>query len=79
MKMEVNVHVAMTQLPRLIDAALTGREVIITRGETPVVRLTPIPGPTFKLDILPADALGRGPDFLAPMDGQELSDWESPA
>lgn len=38
----VTVHAAKTNLSRLIDRALAGEEVIIARGKTPVVKLTPI-------------------------------------
>jgi len=36
------VHQAKTQLSKLIASALDGEEVIIARGATPVVRLTPL-------------------------------------
>lgn len=35
----VNVHEAKTHLSRLIKAALEGEEIIIARGNVPVVRL----------------------------------------
>ena len=37
--MEVNVHVAKSQLSRLIQRALAGEDVIIARAGRPVVRL----------------------------------------
>jgi antitoxin (DNA-binding transcriptional repressor) of toxin-antitoxin stability system len=36
------VHQAKTQLSKLIASALEGEEVIIARGDKPVVRLTPV-------------------------------------
>ncbi len=36
------VHQAKTQLSKLIASALEGNEVIIARGSSPVVRLTPL-------------------------------------
>jgi prevent-host-death family protein len=36
------VHQAKTQLSKLIASALEGEEVIIARGATPVVKLTPV-------------------------------------
>lgn len=36
---QVNVHVAKTNLSKLIDAALAGEEIIIAKGNKPVVRL----------------------------------------
>lgn len=40
-----NLHYAKTHLSRLVDAALTGEEVIIARAGTPLVRLVPIAPP----------------------------------
>jgi antitoxin (DNA-binding transcriptional repressor) of toxin-antitoxin stability system len=72
----VTIHVAKTQLSRLIEAALAGEEVVIAKGDRPVVRLVAIPQGRFKLGILKADALGDGPNFLTPMDEDELAAWE---
>ena len=41
----VTVHAAKTHLSRLIEQALRGEEVIIARGDKPVVRLVPIDAP----------------------------------
>ena len=37
--LQVNIHEAKTQLSKLIKAAVNGKEVIIARGNKPVVRL----------------------------------------
>ena len=37
--LQVNIHEAKTQLSKLIQAALNGKEVIIAKGNKPVVRL----------------------------------------
>lgn len=42
--LQVNIHEAKTQLSKLIQAALTGRQVIIAKGNNPVVRLEVLPG-----------------------------------
>ncbi len=73
---KVTIHVAKTQLSRLIEAALSGEEVIIAKGEKPVVRLVPIPQGGFRFGVLKPGALGEGPDFLAPLDEDELAAWE---
>ncbi len=73
---KVTVHVAKTQLSRLIEAALSGEDVVIAKGDKPVVRLVPIPQGIFKFGVLESGALGDGPDFLSPMDDDELADWE---
>ena len=41
--LQVNIHEAKTQLSKLIQAALNGRQVIIARGNKPVVRLEVLP------------------------------------
>jgi antitoxin (DNA-binding transcriptional repressor) of toxin-antitoxin stability system len=72
----VTIHVAKTQLSKLIEAALAGEDVVIAKGDKPVVRLVAIPQGHFKLGVLAAGALGDGPDFLAPMDEDQLAAWE---
>ncbi len=41
--LQVNIHEAKTQLSKLIQAAVNGKEVIIARGNKPVVRLEALP------------------------------------
>jgi antitoxin (DNA-binding transcriptional repressor) of toxin-antitoxin stability system len=74
------VHQAKTQLSRLIAAALEGDEVIIARGDKPVVRLTalesPKPGPRFgsmKGQIALTDA------FFEPLPREDLAGWNGEA
>jgi antitoxin (DNA-binding transcriptional repressor) of toxin-antitoxin stability system len=38
----VKVHKAKTTLSQLIEQALAGEEVVIARGDTPVVQLSPV-------------------------------------
>lgn len=71
----VTVHTAKTHLSKLIEAALAGEEVVISRGNQPVVRLVPIPQAGFKIGLL-SGQLGAAPDFLTPMSDEELSVWE---
>jgi prevent-host-death family protein len=73
---KVTIHAAKTQLSKLIEAALSGEEVVIAKGNKPVVRLVPLPQGRFRFGVLKPGSLGKGPDFLAPMDEQELSLWE---
>lgn len=40
---QVNIHEAKTQLSKLIQEAIDGQEVIIARGNKPVVRLEVLP------------------------------------
>lgn len=41
---EVDLKEAQDRLPDLIDEAIKGEEVVISKGERPVVRLVPISG-----------------------------------
>ena len=41
--LQVNIHETKTQLSKLIQAALDGKQVIIARGNKPVVRLEVLP------------------------------------
>jgi antitoxin (DNA-binding transcriptional repressor) of toxin-antitoxin stability system len=75
---QVTIHAAKTQLSKLIEAALAGEEVVIAKGDTPVVRLTPVVRGAFKIGLLKGQ-LGSGPDFFAPMDEDELELWEGGA
>lgn len=72
---QVTVHVAKTNLSKLIDAALAGEEVIISKGDKPAVRLVAIPQGRFQIGLLKG-VLGTGPDFLESMDQEELERWE---
>jgi antitoxin (DNA-binding transcriptional repressor) of toxin-antitoxin stability system len=72
---QFTVHAAKSRLSRLIDAALAGEEVIIARGSRPAVRLVALPQSGFVFGVL-ADAVGRAPDFLAPMPEAEIEAWE---
>jgi prevent-host-death family protein len=72
---QVNIHAAKTNLSKLIDAALSGEEVIIAKGNRPVVKLVAIPQNRFKFGILKGK-LGEVPDFLEPMSEEELALWE---
>jgi antitoxin (DNA-binding transcriptional repressor) of toxin-antitoxin stability system len=39
----VTIHEAKTHLSRLIREALAGEEIVIAKGRTPLVRITPLP------------------------------------
>jgi prevent-host-death family protein len=60
----VNVYEAKTQLSRLIDRALAGEDVVISRAGKPMVRLVPVP--TKPARRRPGSARGQiriAPDF----------------
>jgi prevent-host-death family protein len=73
---QVTVHAAKTHLSRLIEAALAGEDVVISRGDKPVVRLVPIPQGQFKFGVLADELTGPVPDFFEPMSEDELALWE---
>jgi len=74
--MIVKMHQAKSQLSKLIAAALAGEEVVIARGNQPVVKLTPVeptPKPRvpgrFKGQFKLTDA------FFEPLPDDELALW----
>jgi prevent-host-death family protein len=74
--MRVTVHAAKTNLSKLIDAALSGEEVVIAKGQKPAVKLVPIPQNAFQIGLLKDEIAGDGPDFFEPLDDADLADWE---
>ncbi len=73
----VTIHVAKTQLSKLIERAEAGEEVIIARGKTPVIRLVPIEAPEPKRQF--GTMKGKvwvGPEFFEPLPEEELRLWE---
>lgn len=68
-----NLHQAKTHLSRLVDAALTGEEVIIARAGIPLVRLVPVTPPKRPRQLgLDAGKIVISDDFDAPI--PELED-----
>jgi prevent-host-death family protein len=75
--MRVTIHAAKTNLSRLIEAALSGEEVVIAKGgNRPVVKLVPIKQGAFKIGLLAGELSGAGPDFFEPLDEKDLALWE---
>ncbi|QQP93625.1 type II toxin-antitoxin system Phd/YefM family antitoxin (plasmid) [Skermanella sp. TT6] len=72
---QVTIHAAKTNLSKLIEAALSGEEIVIAKGSKPVVRLVPVSQGSFKIGLLKGK-LGTGPDFFEPMDESDLHLWE---
>jgi prevent-host-death family protein len=73
----VTVHVAKTQLSKLIARVEAGEEVIIARRDKPVARLVPIE------PVQPKRRFGSmkgkvwvGPEFFEPLPEDELRRWE---
>ena len=73
----VKVHAAKTHLSKLIKRAEAGEEIVIARGDRPVVRLVPFAS---KAD--PSKGFGSmkglidvGPEFFEPLPDEELEAW----
>jgi antitoxin (DNA-binding transcriptional repressor) of toxin-antitoxin stability system len=65
------------ELMDLIDAARGGKEVIIAPQDGAAVKLVPVDRPRFKHGILDGVLTAEGmPDFLEPMDEDDLRLWE---
>ena len=77
MKTIHSVHAAKTNLSKLLERAEAGDEVVIARGKTPIVRLTPV-------NTIPARrrfGAMRGRSsvtaaFFEPLPADELDRWE---
>lgn len=71
--LQVNIHKAKTQLSKLIQAALDGKQVVIAKGNKPVVRLEVMPGARRERKIGNAKGmvLSMPDDFDAPLDDFE--------
>lgn len=74
----VTVHQAKTQLSRLIAAAEAGEDIVIARGDKPVVRLTLVQDagkPSRKPGRLKG-IIGFDESFFDPMSEEDLRLWE---
>ena len=73
----VKIHHAKTHLSRLIEKACEGEEIIIARGDEPLVRLQPLRGK--KGQRKPGRMKGIlkvGAEFFEPLPEDELKSWE---
>ena len=77
MSRRITIHEAKTQLSRLIERACAGEDVVISRGDTPVVRLVPVaaPLPRRKFGAMKGRAKTTAA-FFAPLPEDELEVWE---
>ena len=76
---KVTIHQAKTHLSKLIAEVLAGGEVIIAKGQEPVVRLVPV-NPVRK-PRKPGALRGQidiGPEFFEPLPEIEISAWDDP-
>ena len=75
--MQMNVAEAKAKLSELIAAAERGEEVVIARGGKPVARIVPAAAAGVRLGLLEGTVSAVSvPDFLEPMDPDDLAAWE---
>jgi prevent-host-death family protein len=73
--MRVSIHQAKTHLSKLIAAAERGEEVVISRRETPVVKIVPVqPAKKRAFGVLKGK-ISLGPEFFDPLPEDELALW----
>ena len=67
---KVTIHQAKTHLSRLIQQALSGEEVVIAKGKTPLVRIEPLREALGerRLGGAPGLVVSMADDFNAPVD-----------
>ena len=77
MVLQMNEAEAKDEPTALVSAAQSAEAVIIAHEGVPVARLIPVAAPTFQFGVLSGLAdQSTIPDFLEPMDKDELADWE---
>ena len=72
----VNIHEAKTHLSRLVDQAVAGEEVIISKAGRPLVRLVPVGAATGRRLGLLTGRIRVPDDFNAPLPPEVLSRFE---
>ena len=77
MKKIHTIHAAKTNLSKLVERAEAGDEVVIARGKTPVVRLTPVNStpPRRRFGLMRGRATVTRA-FFEPLPPEELERWE---
>jgi len=69
---QVSIEEAKTSLPELIDAAVSGEEVVIARDDRQLVRLVPVPRITSRPQFGSAEGLiAMSEDFEGPLEDFE--------
>jgi prevent-host-death family protein len=71
----ITVHRAKTTLSKLIERACAGEDIVIARGSTPAVRLTPVAKRGRKFGAM-RGRVKVDPTFFEPLPEEELSAWE---
>lgn len=74
---QFNIAEAKAHLSELVDKALLGEEIVIARGNKPLLKLVPLKGN--KRERRPGSAKGKiifSDAFFEPMSEEELKLWE---
>jgi prevent-host-death family protein len=72
----VNIHEAKSQLSRLIEAVVSGEEVVIAKAGTPLVRLVPVDQkPKLRFGLMKGK-IKIAEDFDAPLPEDVLATFE---
>ncbi|MBN1945504.1 MAG: type II toxin-antitoxin system prevent-host-death family antitoxin [Bradymonadales bacterium] len=72
----INIHEAKTNLSRLVDEAVAGREVVIGKAGKPLVKLVPVEAPSRRRLGVLRGRLEVPDDFDAPLSEEELALFE---
>ena len=73
----VTIHVAKTNLSKLIEQACAGEDVVIARGSEPMVKLVPVEQQPAKRQFGALKGkLTVPPSFFEPLPPDELAAWE---
>lgn len=72
----IPIHSAKAHLSNLIERALQGEEIVISRGSTPVVRLVPVVPVGKRVSGRWKGIIGDCDAVLDPLPDDELAKWE---
>jgi prevent-host-death family protein len=77
---KVTTHQAKTQLSQLIKRAQAGEDIVVCRGDLPVVRLVPVdpigtPTGRPKVGTITSGPITLTADAFSPLTDQELDEW----
>jgi prevent-host-death family protein len=72
----ISIHAAKTHLSRLIARAEAGEEIVIARGNKPVVKLVSIAQKPRRVAGRLKGQVSIGPEFFEPLPPEELDAWD---
>jgi prevent-host-death family protein len=75
----VNMHEAKSSLSKLVEEALSGREIVLARAGKPMVRLTPVTSAKRRKLGQWKGKVRMSKDFDSPLSTEHLAAWEGKA